>query len=1117
VRVSRPAAHIAGVLAAVLALVAPASALAADETVTFDNLAAGTTLSTQYHDFGGSDRGVDFGVGPPLGDLAGPDLTVDNAPSTAHSAPNVAFGQFCYIKNCYEHQLWGRFTYAKQHVSLYAGFEGTNEPANISTTFRLTVFDAAGDELGQDVVTAPDDSGVRNLLSVSLASQQIVYFNVRDDSELSMSIDDLTFDNPPNPPPADFKLSLGTTLIEPGTQGGVVQGETRSFPVNISRFNKSTGNIHLAVDPSTLPAGVTADVTPADTTSPAGATVLVNFKADRNAPAATNVPVRVIATPDPTAGPGQHSIIIPLTVEQQDEYDPQIIGMEITQGIQSASLPQRNFADPKAPVPYSGVKLESGGKTIVRVWADNARPVPAAGVPASVELYGYDSAGRALPGSPIGPDGGPSVLKPNGPLTVPASMRADATSSWDFTLPAATQEPDYKRAWAAGDITLVAKFSYLDNTPVDHPCAGCGQFDTFGISSIPFTLTGAFQLLPVALPANGTAPSDPWTVFAAAKNIFPEDIIIQDYQASLDISDIANYDPSDGDRREDQNDDAMDTVEDWDEDSGYSLGDYPVGVTANVDVGVTSNDVLFNDGDRPISIVDQSRPLTSVAHEIGHGLGRLHASGCNGGGSNGQKAEDWPPDQQGWIEGVGLDRTGAGAPAPGQYRVIANPAPDPASYTPQPGASPDQWFDFMSYCASPGRGDFNSWTSDRGWDEVLNRYQMAHDATAKNRFQLPLGARLIHPRAVHGPSVVVGANIDTEARIAFVKPGNGRQLPAGLATGFTLTTMDKNGNPITSEPMIGKTGHVDGLGTFTYVTGELPATGVQAVQIKAGPTVMATVVRSPHAPKVRIITPHRNQRIGGRRNVVIRWKATDADHDKLRAKVDYSRDNGRHWKPIYIGPNKNRALLPSYLLGRSKHARVRIRINDGFNETAKVSARFISRGSPPRVHIFSPVNHMRMMDSGALFLSGTAADDTGHLLKGRALKWYVGRKLIAFGPTASYFGLGPGRHVIKLIATDHFGRHGVASAVVGLGAARAGFLVLKAPRSISRKARRVTLTVAATLAHATLIVGRQHFTVGRRPSRVRVKIRPGRKSLVLTLRLRAGGPVSSQSVTIKRH
>src|SRR5581483_3227711 len=90
-------------------------------------------------------------------------------------------------------------------------------------------------------------------------------------------------------------------------------------------------------------------------------------------------------------------------------------------------------------------------------------------------------------------------------------------------------------------------------------------------------------------------------------------------------------------------------------------------------IGVTSLDLgdehgLFGSGkpligntDEPTAVVDSNRPVTDVMHEIGHMFGLAHASeDCGGGQDNdsddqGQTGEPWPPDQHGYIDGIGTD------------------------------------------------------------------------------------------------------------------------------------------------------------------------------------------------------------------------------------------------------------------------------------------------------------------------------------------------------------------------------------------------------------------------------------------------------------------------------
>src|SRR5439155_25862782 len=116
----------------------------------------------------------------------------------------------------------------------------------------------------------------------------------------------------------------------------------------------------------------------------------------------------------------------------------------------------------------------------------------------------------------------------------------------------------------------------------------------------------------------------------------------------------------------------------------------------------------------PISHVDVGRPLTSVAHETFHDLGRPHADPNCGG-----KGPSWPPDQRGDLDGIGLDRhPGSGGSVAQPYNLLS---PD------VPGQDKEQ-YDIMSYCsggtASGGTNCMETcaWISPRNWDAVAGQW-----------------------------------------------------------------------------------------------------------------------------------------------------------------------------------------------------------------------------------------------------------------------------------------------------------------------------------------------------------------------------------------------------------
>jgi hypothetical protein len=102
-----------------------------------------------------------------------------------------------------------------------------------------------------------------------------------------------------------------------------------------------------------------------------------------------------------------------------------------------------------------------------------------------------------------------------------------------------------------------------------------------------------------------------------------------------------------------------------------------------------------------------------------------------------------------------------------------------------------------------------------------------------------------------------------------------------------------------------------------------------------------------------------------------------------------------------------------------------------------------------------------------------------------------------------------------LVATDSAGRTGSETRPVTVRATTPYFLALKAPGRVPRRARGLTLTVAATQVGTLRVRGRQ-FKVGRSPRRIRVRVGAGRRTVRLRLTLVAGGGRSQRLVVIPR-
>jgi hypothetical protein len=235
----------------------------------------------------------------------------------------------------------------------------------------------------------------------------------------------------------------------------------------------------------------------------------------------------------------------------------------------------------------------------------------------------------------------------------------------------------------------------------------------------------------------------------------------------------------------------------------------------------------------------------------------------------------------------------------------------------------------------------------------------------------------------------------------------------------------------------------------------------------------------------------------------VAWKGTDADGDPLTARVETSKDGGATWRTVSVGITASQMSLERNLFARSQRARVRVTVSDGWNETAATSKVFRSLGAPPAVVIRTPVPGATVAADGLVSLSGQGSDDSLKPLPGGSLRWFDGKRPLGRGATLDVRGLRAGVRTLRLRGRDAAGRLGSDTVRVKVKAVTPQLLSLKGPKKLGRKATKVRLRVAASVP-ATLKVRRQRFAVSREPKVIRVKVKPGKGRLGLTLVLRAG-------------
>jgi hypothetical protein len=1123
---------VAAVLFVVTMALSSSVARAADTVVDFEKYPIGTIIKTQYGFHG---TGVGFGMF--RGFEVGPVPTVSLVPGQTQSG--VHAGDIC--AGCGGEfpsaETYGSFGQTRHFVRVFVG-------STTTVTVHLQAYDFKGAELALDTKVVPQDGNVKTRLEVSDAAGRIAFFRVfSDDNFLPLWIDDVTFDNPAVAAQPDFLLNaepypfLANALAIPN-------GASQSLTLHVERINGSSGPLSFST--SQLPVGLTATLKPNNVSNPTS--VKATFTA---APGAatfgviSNVVIVAKPTTDASNGPGKTPRVEVIKVRRLAQFDLQVNGIEVTQGIQTIKTGASTLPAGSG-VSYSGVTLVANAKTIVRVFANLKQPANV-GVDDVPALLSATKNGKPLPGSPLTPDR-PTLDLVSGPSAINIVDRASGNRAYEFTLP---------NSWTSGSIALTAKVTAPDvvfgPTAAECPGAACADNNSFTLKGVTFANSGFVKLGPIAMTASGDPPLPmPAQALADAVNLTPvaTDQVrfsASSYLSTVDITDInaattkgalisdceflediyfllpgtcstpiTNGDDFKTTLAWNRLSDSMEEYEECHDDTPNAdwCPDIIVGMTLGVARGLS--DRGMSESQLPVAVVQTpNRPLTSVAHELGHAIGRPHASSCNGA----LDAEPWPPDQLGLMQGVGLDRRVGSGGAASRYRVIVprdvsllgSPIPSESNF------NPPTWIDFMSYCTIFVGPDLNSWISPKGWDDTFNhiaRYNIdmgrISGIATKAAPQPPLAA-------VDGLKVSAFALEDGPILITKVAPEQGGARTPVSASAHHVRLTDAAGTTIADVPMAETVADINRGPRVLKLEAHVPLPGLNAnnpaipaavtgLTVMRGSQPVMVRRRSAHAPTARFQFPVRGARVGARPTTV-RWQAADPDGDALSVRVDYSPDNGRTWRTMFRGQNTRQARFARGAFAASGRARLRVVVNDGFDSATAISARFVALGRPPKVTIASPASRETLRTDSVLNLTGSAVDDGSRQLTGRALTWSLGRHRLGHGTRVVARGLRPGVRRIRLTAVDGRRRRSSAFVPIKVVAARPQFLTMKSPKRVSARARRLVLRVAAS-ERARLTVGgaditAHRFVVSRRTRRVVLRVRPGARPLQVVLKVRA--------------
>lgn len=712
--------------------------------------------------------------------------------------------------------------------------------------------------------------------------------------------------------------------------------------------------------------------------------------------------------------------------------DFRIVAMEITQGIQKTELPVNTTGSQQ----YSGVKLRRGVPTVVRVFVNSPFSSSYAGSSVPVLLTGFKPHPRwgeeAL--GAILPDSVP-VSIPTGGLDVPLSMRADANGGYVFTLPA---------SWTmANGLRLTATLRV--NWPV-RECPTCLANNTFTLFGISFEVPPTLTISPIELywtrpDGSEESPPPPSNVFArncpappatcdsagvhsaGVLDILPVGAAtVSPYVRRIDITDLvtltttvtagggsttsASCDEPCRNRAHARVTNAE--IADY---PGYTIGIAPGTLLRGLELpetffrlqGILDAFFVWE----PIAVASAGPLLTSAGHEFVHQLGYYHA---------GSLCPDvdmwilWPPDDKGLIQGVGLDRRPNSAGKPGQYRILV---PGTANL---PGGKAD-YFDLMSYCT--GGDESIAWISVRNWDAFGGPFPngILPDAWTTSTGHIVAPQQAHKGRPIEGGTLNVLVLMSKEGRVTTtrVKAGSGWMSINPPKTDYVVTVRDSSKNLVARVPAMVS---IAKDGSSSTLTADVPAKGVSHIEIERDGKVIHGVARSSHAPKIELTSPAKGAWLSRDGNLQLKWNAVDPDGDSLEVRVDYSPGPDEPFRTVFVGPSRGEAKFPGRLLSRSANGRIRVVVNDGFNEAEAFLESLRINAAPPLVEIVRPANNTEFVRTMPIRLQVAAFGDNMRPLPSNQIEWSLDGAALGTGTEVEIRNLKLGRHVAIVKARE---------------------------------------------------------------------------------------------------
>jgi len=370
---------------------------------------------------------------------------------------------------------------------------------------------------------------------------------------------------------------------------------------------------------------------------------------------------------------------------------------------------------------------------------------------------------------------------------------------------------------------------------------------------------------------------------------------------------------------------------------------------------------------------------TTMAHELGHTFGRLHAP-CG----NPKGVDPNYPDPGALIQQFGLD--------PVTMQLY----------------DPDVTFDLMSYCGP-------EWISPYTYEGLYSAIGPPVQASALSSDEHDYLLVEMELDSEGGEGHLGDAYVDARPRGTNDVSGQGA-YSIELQDAASAVLFTRRFDPTMMDFSDGSTY------AATSWLEVLPFTaGTQRIVLRHQGRELDRRERSAHAPAVAVTYPNGGEALDS--EFEVRWNGSDEDGDSLVYTLQYSIDGGQSWTAAAVGLATTSYTLDAAQMAGSSAGKMRVLASDGLNTTADESdGSFSVPKKPPEAYILTPDEGAAFEPGDFIILRGVATDREDGPLAGQALTWTSDQHgALGSGEEVLAPPFDPGWHDVVLRAVDSDG------------------------------------------------------------------------------------------------